>query len=354
MRIRWRGLELPTRVIRDESISTDTYGRFTIEPFERGFGTTVGNSLRRILLSSLEGSTVTHARIAGADHEFTSLPGVYEDVTDIILNIKALVVDVDSDVPKTMRVERSAKGEVRAADFECDAAISVHNPDLLIATLTDDVAFSVELTLTRGRGYVPAAEHIDEDTEIGVIPIDALFSPVTRVRYRTEDTRVGQKVNYDRLVMEVWTKGTTLPEDALVEAAKILRKHLNPFVQYYDLGEQVTAAESADDQSQPEVDQELRQKLERSIASLDLSVRSSNCLEVARIATIGELIQLSETDLLNLRSFGQTSLVEVKEKLTTVGLALNVGQEGTDSDDGEENPEREPNPDPSPGSVPVL
>lgn len=330
MRIKWRGLELPTRVVRDDSISTDTFGRFLIEPFERGFGTTVGNSLRRILLSSLEGSAVTHARIAGADHEFTSLNGVLEDVTDIILNIKAIVVDLDSETPKTMRVERTQKGEIRAGDFLCDAAITVYNPEQLIATLTDDVHFSAELTVARGRGYVPAAEHTDENTEIGVIPVDALFSPVTRVRYRTEDTRVGQRVNYDRLVMEIWTKGTTKPEDALVEAAKILRKHLNPFVQYYELGEQVAAAQARSEQMAPAVDDELRQKLERPIATLDLSVRASNCLEAAKITMIGELVHMTDADLLQLRSFGKTSLMEVKQKLAQIGLSLGLSTGGTD------------------------
>jgi DNA-directed RNA polymerase subunit alpha len=330
MRIRWRGLELPTRVVREESVSNNEYGRFSIEPFERGFGTTVGNSLRRILLSSLEGSAVTHARIAGADHEFCSLPGVIEDVTDIILNIKSLVTNVDSDTPKHMRVERREKGEVRAGDFECEAGLEVHNTDQIIATLTDDVAFSVELTVSRGRGYVPATEHLDENTEIGVIPIDALFSPVTRVRYRTEDTRVGQKVNYDRLIMEIWTKGMVLPEDALVEAAKILRKHLNPFVQYYELGETVAASESQPVPPAPPVDDELRSKLERSIASLDLSVRASNCLEGAKINTVGDLVSLDENQLMQLRSFGKTSLMEVKRKLTELGLSLgaNLGQPG--------------------------
>jgi len=330
MRIRWLGLELPTRVVRDESISTDTYGRFIIEPFERGFGTTVGNSLRRILLSSLEGSAVTHARIGGADHEFMSLPGVLEDVTDIILNIKQIVVDLDADVPKTMRVERRGPCEVRAGDFQCDPAITVFNTEQLIATVTDEVTFSAELTVQRGRGYVPATEFIDEDAELGVIAVDALFSPVTRVRYRTEDTRVGQRVNYDRLIMEIWTKGTTRPEDALVEAAKILRKHLNPFVQYYDLGPLVTAAEPREQPAPPPVDEELRQKLEQPISVLDLSVRASNCLEAAKIGTIGELVRLTEAELLELRSFGKTSLQEVKEKLARMGLSLgfNAAQSG--------------------------
>jgi len=307
--------------VRDESISTDSYGRFIVEPFERGFGTTVGNSLRRILLSSLEGSAVTHARIGGADHEFTSLPGVLEDVTDIILNIKSLVVNLDSDTPKTMRVQRAQRGEVRAGDFQCDPAITVHNPELLIATLTDDVPFSAELTVSRGRGYVPASEHSPDLEEIGLIPVDALFSPVIRVRYRIEDTRVGQKVNYDRLILEIWTKGTTRPEDALVEAAKIFRKHLNPFVQYYDLGEQVAPALQPEPAGSSQ-DEQLRQTLERPVATLELSVRTSNCLDAAKINTIGELVRMTEHDLLELRGFGKTCLAEVKQKLSELGLSL--------------------------------
>ncbi len=332
MRIRWRGLELPTRVVRDESVSNNEYGRFSIEPFERGFGTTVGNSLRRILLSSLEGSAVTHARIAGADHEFCSLPGLLQDVTDIILNIKALVVDVDGDEPRCMRLERHEKGEIYARDFVCDGGLEIHNGDQLIATLTDNTKFSAELTASRGRGYIPAAEQIDEQTEIGVIPIDALYSPVTRVRYRTEDTRVGQRVNYDRLVMEIWTKGIVLPEDALVEAAKILRKHLNPFVQYNELGETVAASEAHPQPDVSSVDTELQAKLDRSLASLDLSVRANNCLESAKILTVGDLLSLDENQLMQLRSFGKTSLMEVKRKLTEMGLTLgmNVGETGLD------------------------
>ena len=324
MRIRWRGLELPSRVIRDETVSTSKYGRFIVEPFERGFGTTVGNSLRRILLSSLEGSAATFCRIAGADHEFCSLPGVYEDVTDIILNIKSIVVDVDADTPRKMRIERRTKGAVTAGDFECDAGVTVYNREQLIATLTESVPFSLELTVQRGRGYVPASEHIDENAELGIIAVDALYSPVTRVRYRIEDTRVGQKTNYDRLVLEIWTKGTVLPEDALVEAAKILRKHLNPFVQYYELGDELAAAGSFVETPASAVDEELRRKLDRSVTDLDLSVRASNCLEAAKIVTVGDLIKHDEASLLALRSFGKTSLMEVKRKLTDLGLALGM------------------------------
>lgn len=327
MRIRWRGLELPSRVIRDETVSTSSYGRFMIEPFERGFGTTVGNSLRRILLSSLEGSAVTHVRIAGADHEFCSLHGVLEDVTDIILNIKSIIVDVDADTPLKCRVERRERGQVRAGDFVCDAGVTVFNRDQVIATLTDSVPFSVELTVMRGRGYVPAAEHEDENAELGLIAVDALFSPVTRVRYRTEDTRVGQKTNYDRLIAEIWTKGTVLPEDALVEAAKILRKHLNPFVQYYELGDHLAAGGSGGDAQLSVMNEELRRKLSMSVADLDLSVRSSNCLDAAKIATVGELVRHDEAALLQLRSFGKTSLMEVKRRLADLGLSLGMNVE---------------------------
>jgi DNA-directed RNA polymerase subunit alpha len=325
MRIRWRGLELPARVLRDDTISTSAYGRFVIEPFERGFGTTIGNSLRRILLSSLEGSAVTHARIGGADHEFTSLPGVLEDVTDIILNIKGIVVDVDSDVPRRIRVERRERGVVRAGDLEGDPTVRVCNTEHPIATLTDNVRFSLELTVARGRGYIPAAENIDDDAELGPIAVDALFSPVTRVRYRIEDTRVGQKTNYDRLILELWTKGTLTPEDALVEAAKILRKHLNPFVQYHEIGERVAATGTfLPERPVDLMDDELRHKLELPISALELSVRANNCLESAKIATVGDLVRHTEGSLLQLRSFGKTSMMEVKRKLEEMGLGLGL------------------------------
>lgn len=327
MRIQWRGLELPTQVIRDESVSTDKYGLFQIEPFERGFGTTVGNSLRRILLSSLEGSAIVSARIAGADHEFCSLPGVLEDVTDIILNIKSIVVNVDADAPRKMRIERRSKGVITAGDFEIETGIAVYNPEQHIATLTDDVHFSCELTAQRGRGYVPAAE-APEEQEIGVISVDALYSPVTRVRYRTEDTRVGQKTNYDRLILEVWTKGTVMPEDALVEAAKILRKHLNPFINYHELGASAAASSGRTEVATGAMDDEMRAKLERPIADLELSVRANNCLEAAKIGTVAELVRRTQDDLLQLRSFGKTSLMEVKRKLSDWGLGLGMDLSG--------------------------
>src|SRR5213078_5056501 len=241
MRIRWRGLELPSRVVRDTHISTETYGKFTAEPFERGFGTTVGNSLRRILLSSLEGAAVTHIKLKGAEHEFSSIRGVVEDVTDIILNIKSLIVKLDADDDKEMRVVAKKAGPVTAGMIEADPSITVVNKDHVIATLTEDHTFDMTLTVGKGRGYVTALEHregIDEQ-EAGLVAVDSIYSPVTRVRYATEDARVGQKTDYDRLILEIWTNGTITPEMALVEASKILRKHLNPFVQYFELGSDV-------------------------------------------------------------------------------------------------------------------
>ncbi len=325
MRIRWRGLELPTRVVSDQAVSTPTYGKFTVEPFERGFGTTVGNSLRRILLSSLEGAAVTSVKIAGADHEFMSLPGVMEDVTDIILNVKSLIVKNHTDEPKVIRVHSEVKGAITADMIETDPAIEVINRDLVLATLTDAVAFDMEMQVETGRGYVPAEEKIDPDVDVeaGRILVDASFSPVTRVRYRTEDTRVGQKTNYDRLVLEIWTNGTITPEMALVEAAKIFRKHLNPFVQYFELGEEVVETPAAE--ARQEIDSDLRKKLQMSVHELELSVRANNCLESAKIETVAQLVSLSEADLLKIRSFGKTSLREVKRKLQDLGLGLGMG-----------------------------
>jgi DNA-directed RNA polymerase subunit alpha len=328
MRIRWRGLELPSRVVRDESVSTDTYGRFVVEPFERGFGTTVGNSLRRILLSSLEGAAVTKAKIAEAPHEFTSIAGVLEDVTDIILNVKSIVIRWDSDDPaefKTMKVSRKEPGEVKAGDIEAEAGLEIVNPDLVLCTLTTEASFNMEMTVCKGRGYVTADENRGAEEEIGVIPVDSIFSPVMRVRYRTEDTRVGQRTNYDRLIVEVWTRGTITPEDALVEAGKILRKHLNPFIMYEAPGEEVvTEGSPAAGPEAPQVDTELQRKWNLPISVLNLSVRASNCLESARISSLGELAVKTEADLLRVRSFGKTSLREVRRKLAEQGLALGM------------------------------
>ena len=325
MRIRWRGLELPTKVELDREVSTDTYGRLIIEPFERGFGTTLGNSLRRILLSSLEGSAVTSIKIEGAPHEFMSLPGVLEDVTDIVLNVKSLVVWLEGNDVKTMRVSRKGAGVITAGDIEADRAITVIDPTHRLVTLTDDIEFSMEMVVEKGRGYVVASDDTEaEEKEVGVIPVDAVYSPVTRVRYNTEQTRVGQMINYDRLIMEVWTDGTIDPEMALVESAKILRKHLGPFVQYFEMGEELAEPMEVLSSGEDTTDTELQQKLDMPIGELELSVRANNCLEMAKIDTVGQLVSMEESKLLAVRSFGKTSLREVKRKLADMGLLLGM------------------------------
>ncbi|MCP3903341.1 MAG: DNA-directed RNA polymerase subunit alpha [Planctomycetes bacterium] len=323
MHVRWRGLELPARVLVDEKSKTRTFSRFIVEPFERGFGTTVGNSLRRILLSSVEGAAVTCIKIDGVEHEFSTIPGVLEDVTDIILNVKGLVIGMEGDHRKTMRLAATGPGEVTADLIEADTAVTIHNPDHVVATLTDEVDFECELTVEKGRGYRPASEQYAsrDEQEIGIIPIDAVFSPVQRVRYRVEDTRIGQKTNFDKLIMDVWTDGTASPEMILVEAAKILRKHLNPFVQLAEIG---TTRVSAEASAAASVDEELIRKLTMRISDLDMSVRASNCLESAEIRSVADLVQKDEPELLMVRSFGKTSLREVKRRLEEMGLSLGM------------------------------
>ncbi len=330
MRVTWRGLELPTRVERDTVVSSDKYGRFFIEPFERGFGTTIGNSLRRILLSSLEGSAVTSIKIAGVDHEFSSISGVMEDVTEIVLNVKSLVIRLHDQGPRTMKVSANKAGAVTAADIVADPVVEVANKDLVLVTLTEKVNFEMEMIVENGRGYVPASERIAAsdrfDQEVGRVMLDTVYSPVTRVRYTTENTRVGQKTNYDKLILEIWTNGTIAPDLALVEAAKILRKHVNPFVQYFELGEEtVTGSQIVEAEAEePAVDEELAQKLNMPTQELELSVRANNCLESAKTDTVGQLVRMTEADLLKIRSFGKTSLREIKRKLADIGLSLGM------------------------------
>lgn len=321
MHIRWRGLELPGAVTPDLKTLSSTYGKFTAEPFERGFGTTVGNSLRRVLLSSLEGSAVTQIKVGGALHEFTTIKGVLEDVTDIVLAVKSLVVKNHSDSTRVIRVEKSTKGPVTGGDIQTDEAVEVVNKDLVLATLTDDVPFELEMVIENGRGYVPASEHTPEAQEIGIIPVDAVFSPVTRVRYEVEETRVGQKTNYDKLTMEIWTDGTVTPEMALVEAAKILRKHLNPFVAYAQPGPAVSLPGVGDLFS---VEAPLESRLGMLISDLRLSLRASNCLHESGIESLRDLVSRSREELLEVRNFGETTLQEIEEKLAELGLRLGM------------------------------
>ncbi|MGA2171494.1 MAG: DNA-directed RNA polymerase subunit alpha [Sedimentisphaerales bacterium] len=328
MRITWRDLELPTHVERDQKVASDRYGKFYIEPFERGFGTTIGNSLRRVLLSSLEGSAVTSIKITGVNHEFTSINGVMEDVIDIVLNVKNLIVRLQGSGPKLMKVTANKAGVVTGANIVADPAIEIIDKDKVIATLTKDVNFEMEMVVESGRGYMPAAERLAvadrHEQEIGRIVLDAAYSPVTRVRYSTEDTRVGQKTNYDRLVLEIWTNGTITPEMALVEAAKILRKHINPFVQYSEVGIETVAGGAVAEEAQPTFDKELETKLNMPVQELELSVRASNCLESVKIETVKQLIKMTDAQLLEVRSFGKTSLREVKRKLADIGLSLGM------------------------------
>ncbi len=391
MRIRWRNLELPTKVVADSATRTDMYAKFTAEPFERGYGVTVGNGLRRVLLSSIEGSAVTSVKIQGVKHEFSSLDGIKEDVTDIILALKRLRVQFHTDDPKVLRIDKSGVGPVTGADIQTGSDCDIVNQDLHICTITDERAFEAEIEVRRGRGYVTAEENAREEQEIGVIPVDSIFSPIQRVRYRTENTRVGKLTNYDRLILELWTDGTITPEMALVEASKIYRKHLNPFIQFFDVGKELltesmsdplgmgsfqmpssggavggggmgggavgggtvggvpggapagmpAAATSAPIGGAPastgappmatmpsnmSVD-DLKRKLERPIAHMDLSVRASNCLEAEGIQTIGDLVRMSSDELMTLKNFGRTSHKEITRRLEEMNLTLGMDVE---------------------------
>ncbi len=324
MRIRWRNFELPSQVKLEPETATGSYGKFVVEPFERGFGATIGNGLRRVLLSSIEGTAVTRVKIEGVVHEFSTIPGVYEDVTHIVLAIKKLRVRMHTDAPSLLRLDVGRKGPVTAADIESDHNVEIVNPDLKICTLTDDVRFYCEMQVRKGRGYVTADDNVTEDMDVGTIPVDSIFSPVYRVKYAIENTRVGKFTNYDRLVLEIWSDGTVSPEMALVEASKIYRKHLNPFVQYFEMKEDVAVEGGG---LAPEGDEtakrrELDELLSKSVDILDLSVRAKNCLDSENIQTLRELVQLSESEILKVRNFGKTSLKEVKTKLSALGLSF--------------------------------
>jgi len=323
MRVHWRGFELPTKVVLEAASATTIYGKFLAEPFEQGYGITVGNALRRVLLSGIEGAAAVWLRIEGVEHEFDTIPGVVEDVTEMVLNLKHLVVRMHTDEPKQLTIDVSKSGELTAADFQTDGTVEVVNKDLHLATFSTEVTFRAEVGVQRGRGYVVAEElTLTDDLPIGTIRLDAMFSPVRRVRYETENTRVGQRTNYDRLIMEIWTDGSVRPDMALVEAAKILRKHLNPFVQYLDLGAAIpTGVVEARAPGSPE---DLERKLALAIGELSLSVRALHCLESQEIKTVRDLVHYTPAQLLEVRNFGRTSLAEVKNKLAELGLALGM------------------------------
>jgi DNA-directed RNA polymerase subunit alpha len=319
MGIKWRDFQLPKRLECDESTYTDTYGKFSAAPFERGYGVTLGNSLRRVLLSSIEGSAVTSIKIQGAQHEFSTIPGILEDVPEIILNIKSLVLNSRSKIPKTIYIKKNTKGEVKAKDIEVDETIEIINPDLHIATLTRDIKFNVEMEVARGRGYVPSESNKKEGLPIGVIPVDSIFTPVKKVNFFVENTRVGQRTDYDKLILEIATNGAISPKDALLYASNILQRHLDIFVNFGQLPEDI--------EEEPEMTKEevvLYEKLRLPISELELSVRSSNCLREANIKVIADLVKRSEDEMLGFKNFGKKSLVEIKELLAGMGLTLGM------------------------------
>ncbi len=321
----WRDFATPNRLICNEETLTDTYGKFIAEPFERGYGMTIGNSLRRVLLSSIEGAAVTSIKLDGALHEFSALPGVLEDITQVVLNVKQLVLRAHSRQPKIIVIEKDKKGAVTAGDLQTDDTVEVINPDLQLCTLTKAGKFRMELEVSRGRGYVPAEKHKKEGQPIGMIPVDALFSPVKRINFSVEDTRVGQVTDYDRLLLEIWTNGSMSPKDALLYASNILQRHLDLFVNYGSLPEE------PEEEAPATVNEELQEKLKTPISELELSVRSANCLREAKIHTIGELVDKSTQELLKYRNFGKKSLAEIEELLKGMGLGLGMsaGSEAT-------------------------
>ena len=306
-------------------ISEDNrYGKFVCEPLERGYGTTFGNSLRRMLLSSLEGSAITSIRIDGVLHEFSTIPGVRDDVTNIVLNLKQLCLKMQGNEPKVIRIDVEGEKEVTAADIICDADIEILNPDLHIATVDATGKLKIEMTVARGRGYIPAERNKKPEDTIGVIPIDSIFSPVQRVNYTVQDTRVGNETDYDKLILEVWTDGSLRPEEAVSKAAGILVMHLKLFQSMDGLPEEIEEEEATFPE---EVEDDTSKVLEMTIEDLDLSVRSFNCLKRANINTVADLAEKSEDDMMKVRNLGRKSLEEVKKKLEELGLALRVNND---------------------------
>jgi len=324
MAVRLGRFELPKVPVLDEASSTSNYGKFTAEPFEAGYGVTVGNALRRVLLSSVEGGAITSVKIAGANHEFQTLPNVVEDVTDIILNLKQVKFKCADHEPRTLSIAVNKEGNVTAADIQEVNGVEVVNKKQHICTLDKKARFEAELAVRVGRGFATGDENKYADMAIGVIPMDSIFSPVTRVKYAVENTRVGQRTDYDKLIIEVWTDGRIEPKQALIEASSILRKHIEPFYNYDEA--QVVFDETAPAQNQE--NQKLKKLLNMSVNEIELSVRAANCLNNANITTVGQLAMKSEQEMLKYRNFGKKSLNEIKEKLTGLSLSLGMKFEG--------------------------
>jgi DNA-directed RNA polymerase subunit alpha len=317
MIIRTKDFQIPKKLEVDTETLSSTYGKFFAEPFERGFGTTIGNSIRRILLSSIAGAAVTYIKIEGVLHEFSTIPGVKEDVTDIVLNIKNLRFKLHTDRPKTVRLRKKGPGEAKAKDIIHDADVEVLNPELHIATLDKEANLDIEMMIRIGSGYVPAERNKDEGMPIGVIPVDSIFTPVKRVNFTVENARVGRITDYDKLIMEIWTDGGVKPEDALAYAAKILKDHLTIFINFDESIEPVQ--EQLEDKKS-----DFNKNLLRGVHELELSVRAANCLKNANIKSIGDLVQRSESEMLRTKNFGRKSLNEIKEILAEMGLSLGM------------------------------
>jgi DNA-directed RNA polymerase subunit alpha len=320
MPIRLGRFEMPNRLQKEESSATPTYAKFVAEPFEAGYGHTLGNSLRRVLLSSLEGASISSIKVDGAMHEFASIPGVVEDVVDIVLNLKKVLFKMPSREPRVFFLSVNKEGAVTAADIKIDAGVEVVNPEQLICTLDKKQKFEMEIEVKVGRGYCPADFNKRADQAIGVIPIDSLFSPVRKVKYAVDNTRVGQRTDYDKLILEIWTDGRITPDDALLQSSAILRHHLDIFVHFNE--EPIEFEESK--QSVSQEDSKLKKLLNMSVNEIELSVRAANCLNNANITTVGQLALKSEAEMLKYRNFGKKSLNEIKDKLTQLGLSLGM------------------------------
>ncbi len=317
MIIRTKDFQMPKKLEADQDTLTNVYGKFTAEPFERGFGITVGNALRRVLLSSLVGAAITSVKIDGALHEISSLTGVKEDITDIILNLKAVRFKLHGDRPKTVQLRKKGPGVVTAKDVLLDADVELLTPDQHIATLDKDGRLEMELMIKLGRGYVTADRNKDETSPIGVIPMDAVFTPVRRVNYHVENARVGRMTDYDKLNLEVWTDGSIKPDDAVAHAAKILKDHLSIFINFEE--DEVSLPQASEDRMK-----EISRYLNKSVNELELSVRAANCLKNANIHSIGDLIQKTEAEMLKTKNFGRKSLNEIKEMLAEMGLSFGM------------------------------
>jgi len=323
--LHWRSLIRPKVIEMDRESISDTFGKFTAKPLEKGFGLTIGNALRRVLLSSIRGTAVTSLKIDGVLHEFSSMPNVKEDVADIILNLKQVRFQLFSDEQKTLKIKKSGDGIVTAADIQLDEAVEILNPEQHICTLGANGKLDAEITIERGRGYRPAEENKKEDMPVGTIPLDSFFSPVKRVNYNVDAARVGQRTDYDRLILEVWTDGTILPEDAVAYASKILKEHLNIFINFKEEIEPTHEHKTIS-----KISGELLDYLNKTVDELELSVRSANCLHNANIKFIGELVSKTESEMLKTKNFGRKSLNEIKDILTEMGLSLGMKVEGWD------------------------